>query len=295
MYRSQKKQFSLIASLLFMVSTLSFKTFAQTDSLKVVKAKWGVKKIAPKIHLKQFGFTDSSLFNSNQYISILEIRRGRRYEIDLVFEKKLLKRTSEFGKENRAIAAINAGFFNMKKGGSVDYIRSNGQLIDSNVLGKSGQRAPHQQAAILIKQGVVDIEKWDGTNDWEKHLDGEDVLESGPALLIDDQVQRLDSVSHNSSRHPRSALALKNRNKILFVVVDGRDANAAGMSLFELSKVLKWLGSREAISMDGGGSSALWIDGQPENGVVSYPSDNKIWDHVGERKVANALVVRRRK
>jgi exopolysaccharide biosynthesis protein len=44
--------------------------------------------------------------------------------------------------------------------------------------------------------------------------------------------------------------------------------------------------------MDGGGSTTMWVKNQPDNGVVNYPSDNKKWDHYGERKVANVILVR---
>lgn len=268
---------------------------AQTDSLSVVRAKWETKKVSPGIRLKQYWFKDSALFHSNQYISILEVKRRRRHAVDLVYEDTLLKKVSDFGKEQNAIAAINAGFFDVKKGGSVDFLRSDGRIIDTNALSKNGERPPHRKGAIVIKNGEVEIAKWDGNQDWEKQLDGEDVLVSGPVMLLDKKLQQLDTVAHNTYCHPRSALALGKRNKVFFVVVDGRDKNAAGMSLTELGRVLKWKGCKDAISMDGGGSSALWVNGFPDNGIVSFPSDNKIWDHAGERKVANVLVIKKRK
>jgi exopolysaccharide biosynthesis protein len=54
---------------------------------------------------------------------------------------------------------------------------------------------------------------------------------------------------------------------------------------------MKWLSCVDALNLDGGGSSTMVIRGQPNNGVVNYPSDNKKFDHEGEREVANALVV----
>ncbi|MGJ7033410.1 phosphodiester glycosidase family protein [Niabella hirudinis] len=40
------------------------------------------------------------------------------------------------------------------------------------------------------------------------------------------------------------------------------------------------------INFDGGGSSTLWTR---KRGVINHPSDNKKWDHAGERSVANVL------
>jgi exopolysaccharide biosynthesis protein len=45
------------------------------------------------------------------------------------------------------------------------------------------------------------------------------------------------------------------------------------------------------MNLDGGGSATMWIKGKPDKGVVSHPSDNKLFDHKGERAVANAIVV----
>ena len=74
------------------------------------------------------------------------------------------------------------------------------------------------------------------------------------------------------------------------VVVDGRfPGEAEGMTIAELTALAERLGLVEAINLDGGGSSTLWV--LPE-GVISHPSDNRIFDHEGQRIVPNAIVVR---
>ena len=49
-----------------------------------------------------------------------------------------------------------------------------------------------------------------------------------------------------------------------------------------------WLGCTEAINLDGGGSSTMYIK---DEGVINFPSDNKQHDHEGERPVSNAILV----
>lgn len=44
-----------------------------------------------------------------------------------------------------------------------------------------------------------------------------------------------------------------------------------------------------AMNMDGGGSTTMYVKGEPFNGIVNYPSDNGMADHEGERNVATAL------
>jgi exopolysaccharide biosynthesis protein len=284
-----KKTFAPLCFILLLAGQL----FAQ-DSLTVVEAKWITKRIAPGIKLKQHWFTNNSLFNSNQYINILEIKPKRKTQLDLGFEAKEKKRTSEFGKEGNAIAALNGTFFDVANGGSVDFIKSDGTVINENRAEKNGNRALHQKAALIFKNGKLSIAKWDGTEDWEKKLEGEDIMLSGPLLLINEQAEKLDSVGFNVTRHPRTAIARTSNNRILLITVDGRNENSAGMNLFELSKFLKWINSSDGINLDGGGSSALWVKGKKIEGVVNHPSDNKKWDHEGERKVANVVLVKRK-
>lgn len=265
-------------------------SFSQADSLVVINANWQSQKISHGVKLKAFCF-NKSLFNSNQNITILEIKPGRKVRMDLAYNPKALKKTSEFGKEQNALAALNGTFFDIKNGGSVDYIRSNGVVINKNQLGKDGKRGIHQKAAISFTNGRITILEWDRSVNWEDNLAGEDIMVTGPALVKNNQRTLLDSSTFAVTRNPRSAVAIK-KKKVLLITVDGRNENAAGMNLFELAHFLKWLKTDEAINLDGGGSSTLWVNSLPGNGVANYPSDNKKWDHDGERKVANVILVR---
>ncbi|MFA6083985.1 phosphodiester glycosidase family protein [Mucilaginibacter sp.] len=264
--------------------------FAQTDSITFKRVEWETKRMAPGIHLKQAWFRSKSLFKSNQFISVLEIKPRRKNKISIAYEAKVKRITSDFGGQNQALAAINGTFFDVKNGGSVDFIRANGQVINENRLEKNNTRARHQQAALVIKDGVLHIDEWNGSSDWEQKLDGQDVMLTGPLLWHDDKHAKLDSNSFNITRHPRSAIAITDNNRVLMITVDGRDANSAGMSLFELRKILHWLHCRDGVNLDGGGSTTLWVKNR---GVVNYPSDNGKWDHKGQRKVANVVLVKR--
>ncbi len=91
----------------------------------------------------------------------------------------------------------------------------------------------------------------------------------------------------SAERHPRSAIGIsRDSTTLVFVVVDGRRAWSVGMSLVELADQLLALGAYQAMNLDGGGSSTLWVRGT----IVNYPSDP-----AGERAVGNALIVVPRK
>ncbi|OQP65652.1 phosphodiester glycosidase family protein [Niastella populi] len=279
----------LIAFILFVNAAASF---SQQDSLVFTSAQWETKDVAPGIVWKHYHFK-KDLFNSNQNVNIIEIKlKKKKRAIALACEAKTLKPVSEFGRLAGAIAAINGNFFDIKNGGSVDYIKLNDSVVSNNRLWANNTRARHQQAAVAIKKGRLQIEKWDGSADWESKLKAADIMNSGPLLLWQGERQALDTGEFNRARHPRTAVACRGKKHVLFITVDGRNEQSAGMSLPELASIIKWLKAKDGINMDGGGSTTMWIGNQAGNGVVNYPSDNKKWDHAGERKVANAIIVK---
>lgn len=288
--------------------------YAQSDSAAVVNAKWQVIKVAPGITLKHCWF-GGSLFHSNQNICILEVKLNRRNRVDLGYDPQKLKPTHEFANEKNAIAALNGTFFDMKNGGSVEYLRYAGKTINETRLHDDGERSFNQKAAIIIDQHHIKIVRWDSTANWEDHLPGEDVMVSGPLLIYHRQMIVWPSKTHFFGRNPRSVLALR-KNKLYLIAVDGRNNKAAGMSIDELGLVMHWLRMDDAINLDGGGSTTLWVKNYPYGGVVNHPSDNrqwlhdkaykpgmdldnlpadtKKWDHTGERPVANVVLIERR-
>ncbi|GGE57471.1 uncharacterized protein DUF2233 [Pedobacter psychrotolerans] len=267
----------------------------ETDSLTVAKTKWQKTRITRQVKLFRHHFNHQNLFGSNENISFVEIKNsGRKIVFALGAEEKELITTSDFGVRDTAIVAINGNFFDVKDGGSVDYVRLNGKVINTNRLDKNGNRAKHQQAAVVINHGILDIKKWDGSEDWETKLTPQNVLLNGPLLRYNNQNEVLDTTSFNRFRHPRTCLGIKPNGRVILLTVDGRNENSAGMSLMELTSLMKWLGCTDAINFDGGGSTTLWVDGMPDHGVVNYPSDNKKWDHEGQRKVANVVLVKKK-
>ena len=286
-----KKPSLVIVLLLFGLYSIA----QETDSLTVVKTKWQKTKIASQVKLFRHHFNHQNLFGANENISFVEIKNsGRRIVFALGAEEKELINTSDFGIRDTAIVAINGNFFDVKDGGSVDYVRLNGKIINTNRLDKNGNRAKHQQAGVVIDHGILSIKKWDGSEDWETTLTAQNVLLNGPLLRYNNQNEVLDTTSFSRLRHPRTCLGIKPNGRVILLTVDGRNENSAGMSLMELTSLMKWLGCTHAINFDGGGSTTLWVDGMPDHGVVNYPSDNKKWDHAGQRKVANVVLVKKK-
>ena len=85
------------------------------------------------------------------------------------------------------------------------------------------------------------------------------------------------------NRHPRTMIGTSADNTIWLVTVDGRQPEqSVGMSLVELRALARRLGLVNALNLDGGGSTTMWVQGQ----VLNRPSDP-----TGPRKVSDALLV----
>ncbi len=116
----------------------------------------------------------------------------------------------------------------------------------------------------------------------------EDVVGGVPVLIADGKIA-IDWEAEKSSkafaetRHPRTAVALLKNGKFVMVTVDGRQPGySVGMTLKELADFLVEMGAKDAMNLDGGGSTTMWLGGK----VVNKPSDKE-----GERKVSDALLV----
>ena len=114
-----------------------------------------------------------------------------------------------------------------------------------------------------------------------------------PVLLRDSlivaDVDTVGGPGFATTRHPRTAVGIARSGKrLILVTVDGRQRPYSdGMTLRELATLMRSLGARDAINLDGGGSTTMVLAGK--NGtlaIVNRPSDS-----AGERAVGNALAI----
>lgn len=108
--------------------------------------------------------------------------------------------------------------------------------------------------------------------------------------------------THQTSRYPRTAVALNADNHLLLFVCDGRYADAtggSGMSAYWVTQFLnKYFNPQYALNLDGGGSSTMCVknQGDASTNVVNYPVDNAgnshaIHNHDGQRARDTFIVV----
>jgi exopolysaccharide biosynthesis protein len=253
------------------------------------KIKWEKEKIAPGLKWK----SSHTILNDSlpQNINLLIIKENRR-KISLVHSPLENVPTSKQAEAAGATAAINGGFFNVKNGGSVSYLKTKGMIVDSDTADRWPRNTNLNGAILIDSSGDLSIGKRMLNNWFDLHTGYIDVLVTGPLLLENRQKSVMPGTSLVTNTHPRSAVGIIGSHKVIFITVDGRDNEAAGMTLYELAELMRLLKCSDAVNLDGGGSTTMWIDGKPFNGVVNMPSDNRKWDHEGERAVANIMIVK---
>lgn len=259
------------------------------DSLAVVNGNWTVDTLLEGLLLKNLSISDNSLFNSNQNIYIIEIDENKNDFSFKLAASSTLTKTSDFCKKYNALVAVNGSFFFMKSGIPTDYLRVDGKKFSTNTL-KDGKRKTYKNGLLAIHNGHLSIIMPDTNIDFEDDLPHEEIMTSGPMLLFDYQQLSYIQNSFTLARHNRTGVAITDEGKIMLIVVDGRMKEAAGMTLKEFASTLQWLNAKIMLNLDGGGSSTLFIN-KENYGVINHPTDNGKYDHAGERKVANVLLL----
>jgi len=83
-------------------------------------------------------------------------------------------------------------------------------------------------------------------------------------------------IENGRLRQPRTAVGVSRDGRtVVLVVVDGRQSRRRGLSLPELALLFVELGAHDAINLDGGGSSAMFLVAR--GGIVNAPSGGR-WE-----------------
>lgn len=263
---------------------------------KQVRSGWDTKDIISGVHLSHKYF--ASLFHAPENINVLNIDLAdTSVSIRIAYNDSLLEPVSEFGKANGAIAAVNGNFFNTHIGGSVCFLKVDGHVVNRTHDELDGTLyLPWLDTAALAIAGshVAIIIRPAGTHWAQNQYDFPTIISAGPLLIWNKKIVSQRVHKFNDTRYSRTGVGFTKDHHLLVVAVDGNAKESAGVTIAEFAKLFKLLKCVSALNFDGGGSTTMWVSGEPENGVISHPTDNKKYDHFGERKVANAILIMRK-
>lgn len=272
-------------------------TISPDDSLAFVAAEWKMTELGRGAEAMQSQF---NIFDSMQNISVIRYP-ARRFKTRFGhYPGTEAGKTSELAKKAEVEMAINGGYFD--KGpvpcvyfriGDETYSETKSKEEQLRVNAVVGFKDRRGRKMMISKCGSVQYDEITGK--WHS------VMASGPLLIDDGQIVVPENYAKAyperkpgnfyDGRHPRSIIGSDDKGNIYMIVIDGRHkGQAEGTTIHQTAVICRLLGLTEAINLDGGGSSALWSE---ELGVMNNPSDNKKFDHKGERKIPNIIGVTR--
>ncbi|HIN27045.1 MAG TPA: phosphodiester glycosidase family protein [Candidatus Marinimicrobia bacterium] len=209
----------------------------------------------------------------------------------------------QFAARLNAAVVLNGGYFLMHKDPSehVGLLVDNGEMISLSLRSmiKRERRYFLTRSAIGFNtNGQMDIAwiasrndsifEWDepANNKPEKPITDlefsnakfwnvKDAMQAGPVIVSSGRknVTTNEEVffwSKIPEIHPRTAAGYTKDGKYIFMVVDGRQPDSRGVDINELSILMYDLDCEEAINLDGGGSSAIVVNGELLNNPVGF-------------------------
>jgi len=213
----------------------------------------------------------------------------------------------------KAIVAINGGYFT--KGQfpvhHVGLLKSNDTLIEpasSSVIRENIRYKINRGAFGIFDDGSVDI-GWSTTrNDsifvWDTPIENrpgkpaylnyekarfwnvKEAIHAGPILIIEGKINVTteEEVFFNTpvdGVQPRSAIGYKKNGDIVIMVIDGRQVDSRGAYLKELAMLMLQFKCYEALNLDGGGSSALIVEGDLINKPIGLNTQREVMSGIG--------------
>ncbi|MEZ4391367.1 MAG: phosphodiester glycosidase family protein [Polyangiales bacterium] len=196
--------------------------------------------------------------------------------------RRVWRTTSDFARHVGADVAVNANYFDIRNGrfGTCGLAMSGGRAWRSSY---ADRRLDCDWTLAFGPRGRVEIfdsrAKVLGPAPWPWVTEA---VTGSPRVLTAGEVDSYTHPRHALQRNPRTLLGVDQRRATLFVMmVNGREGRNQGMTCPEAARVLRGHGAWDAVNLDGGGSSALYV--RAEGGLVSHPADGV------ERGVANHL------
>ena len=284
--------FSFLLALGF-VSCAQRESQYSSDSLQLVQAIWQIDSMDGFV-LKQKHFTKKNCLGANQNICIIELPADSPRRLAFTYEERRTPTTTH-AIHNGALAAVNGSFFDMQRHNPICYLRIDGKELGVNTpqATDSIHRKYYQYGSIVLREGRPVYIVPDSARLAEKEWADSNIMTAGPLLIRDGILLPMrDDKTFVTYRHNRTAIGTLNDGTVLLVTVDGRTKQSEGMSLQDFQRLLHYLGCCDALNLDGGGSTTMYVRGKPHGGIVNRPSDNGRFDYEGERGVSNCIIVR---
>ncbi len=248
----------------------------------------------------------------NAWYAIADVTKGNvEFRMEFSSTAKTLEKFYEGMEDNYILT--NAGYFNMATGVTGDYHVDKGTVSPSTSLptlrGTFGVDENQKPMAFWAARDDNNItyfynspmaningkNSYDGVSEtypcnsfsWTPYY----AMSAGPLLVKDGKVMTdataesgtlvrnyemiASDIFTNSVTPDRTAVGYTEDGKIILFVCDGRITESKGAGIVELAQIMKGLGCVGAVNFDGGGSTAMTLNGERLNSLLSNTSGGK--------------------
>jgi hypothetical protein len=172
---------------------------------------------------------------------------------------------SDFASRNGLEAAWNTNFF-ANTSTPCGMMMGNGQVWQTAYEDAcdSAVAVGGEQAAMVIDPPI----KGPAPEGWMQQL----VSGKPGPILVDGEPQFSYGCGTPCAYQPRTGLGVsQDGTRLIVAVIDGRSSQSVGAGLDDLANFMKELGAWDAVNLDGGGSTTMYV--ASDGGVVNEPSD----------------------
>lgn len=146
----------------------------------------------------------------------------------------------------------------------------NGKLLkvstEANIIPQNGfvivGSAKNIDTIVKAKKFKLNVKTNPGWEDVNHIISGGPYLVRNNEIFVDMTAQKLASIG---GRNPRTAIGYTKENHLIMLTADGREGSSIGLTLVETAKLMKEFGCVNAMNLDGGGSTVMYIKGQVVN------------------------------
>ena len=227
-----------------------------------------------RVELQEYRVEDTTV-----YVADITVLSGSGLQTALAedtYGRNITETTSSIAAAHQAVIAVNGDYYGARNTG---YVIRNGTLYRA-------QAGTDRQDLVIDSDGAFSFVQESEVTAQELLGSGaQQVFSFGPALVRNGSVCVTTGaeVGQSMQSNPRTAVGILGEGHYVLVVSDGRTAESAGLSLYELAAFLQSLGVQQGYNLDGGGSSTMVFCGR----VVNQPTTTG--NSIKERKVSDIV------
>jgi exopolysaccharide biosynthesis protein len=192
-------------------------------------------------------------------VVLSDITQLRAAFADDAFGENIIEIPSVIAEQVGAGLAINGDYYGFRDTGIV--IRNG--VVYRDVGAREGLAINADGTLELYDETTTTADELVADGVWQTLSFGPGLVDDGEVVAGIDDVEIDTNVGNHSIQgdQPRTAIGMISADHLIFVVVDGRSDESAGVTMTELAQLVQDLGATEAYNLDGGGSSTMIAGG----------------------------------